>query len=980
VDESGITRLPVLKRLQHDDVVALATEVLGADWSAYAERLAQVSFDSPFITVVGGRLIARGSITPELLNNDAEFQRRVYDSLASQYEGLLPSGRCTKREFMEFIAALQPVREGDDSFIAKSATFLDLKDSQVRRGFTSLEENGVLTRARKGSSVIPDMLADYLLGLASVERDGEPTEFADEVYDSFHGSHLSSLLKNLAELEWRITHRDNGSRLLDKIWAKICSRFRAENASERMRTLRDMEGVTAFLPTRIHSLIQIAMDEPAATANIYGLYRVDHQRVLQMIPAFLGVTILDETSSRDAFDRLWKLAQHESEDVNRLARNTLKGAIGYRKYKELIFNERILTIVEDLAKDPGAYDGTFTPLDILDELMAREIDHTEQVGRAFQVSVLVIAHQNVRALRDRALRAFESALDSESHRIAFRAAKSLSKIVSIFIPMRRDRETEEERSWQDEERMRALNIIQARLDRGNPPLQPYWKIRRVLQSASTEARQSELIRGRASEMLASLTTPDLFDVFDVLCTEQWEQNTDADIPGITSSRRRELEAQAISSLVVHHPEPTEQVRTIESLVQAALDAGIQVVSIDSFLTELCRDRRFLLAFSEHLLHEGKSLLRQVAGIAIRAWRSTDKQMFLHFGTAFANLQHTAMVVSVASEVCSGPAVQNATAEDLEIISILAARKEPWVIGTILQGLGHLSKPGPFSREARNLLLRVDIGKHSDLAERYCQIVGNGPFSVAAAALDSGTIRGMLEKLVPVYELDGPFFGQFISHLAGRTPLGIAALFEARLALAESITPDDQEPLYKPIPNSNQWSTLSDSRQSPDYEGTVRKFFDLGRQYPDDTVYLDQLFWRFGTTDDMTFSILDEGLHAVDVEVFRRTIQLLCDAPKGIAFSHPLFALHLLVECEKRSEEWGNTAMDLLVSNSVSPGGFQAMGPYATPIGSGVAERAQACLERCDPGSPLHRLYSRLAGIVPIPLPDFAAQFESDEDE
>jgi len=111
IDDNAIVRLPVLEPLNHDDVVALAQEVLGPEWVGYAERLAEVSADSPFITVVGGRLIAQGRITPELLNNDKEFQRRVFDSLASQYDGFLPSGNYTKRQFMEFICR-PPAGEG----------------------------------------------------------------------------------------------------------------------------------------------------------------------------------------------------------------------------------------------------------------------------------------------------------------------------------------------------------------------------------------------------------------------------------------------------------------------------------------------------------------------------------------------------------------------------------------------------------------------------------------------------------------------------------------------------------------------------------------------------------------------------------------------------------------------------------------------------------------------------------------------------
>ncbi|RZU35179.1 hypothetical protein [Edaphobacter modestus] len=114
--------------------------------------------------------------------------------------------------------------------------------------------------------------------------------------------------------------------------------------------------------------------------------------------------------------------------------------------------------------------------------------------------------------------------------------------------------------------------------------------------------------------------------------------------------------------------------------------------------------------------------------------------------------------------------------------------------------------------------------------------------------------------------------------------------------------------------------------------------------------------------------------------YRRALSLLCHAPKNLAFSHPFFALHLLTVSELRSAEWGNTAMQVLVSNCVSVGGFHAVSPNMPPIGAGIVERARPLMEACAPDSPLHRLYYQLASIQPMPMPDFAAGLESSEDE
>ena len=61
------------------------------------------------------------------------------------------------------------------------------------------------------------------------------------------------------------------------------------------------------------------------------------------------------------------------------------------------------------------------------------------------------------------------------------------------------------------------------------------------------------------------------------------------------------------------------------------------MSVDSFISRLCGDREFLSAFSEHLLADNNSKLRHVAGLAIRAWRSTDRTEYLRLARAFIGI-------------------------------------------------------------------------------------------------------------------------------------------------------------------------------------------------------------------------------------------------------------------------------------------------------------------------------------------------------
>jgi hypothetical protein len=82
--------------------------------------------------------------------------------------------------------------------------------------------------------------------------------------------------------------------------------------------------------------------------------------------------------------------------------------------------------------------------------------------------------------------------------------------MSVFIPMRRNEASDEERVWHDEERNHALDIIQRRVERGQLALPAVWKIGKILHTAAEEERLSDGIRQRARTISGMVPLPDLF--------------------------------------------------------------------------------------------------------------------------------------------------------------------------------------------------------------------------------------------------------------------------------------------------------------------------------------------------------------------------------------------------------------------------------------------------------------------------------------
>lgn len=975
VDETRVLRCPTLKELTLNETIELAEEMLGTGFAHLARPLAQVSQDTPLVTVVGGRLIARGEILPDLLGNHEAFQHAVFDKFASECAGQLPTGGKSKEELLHLLAAVQPVDERAPAFDAAAPAFLGLRSDQIRRNVLALEETGIVIRTRGATRIVPDVLADYLLERASVGPNHYVTGYADAVFEAFHEGFLSNLLKNLAELDWRITQRDPQTRLLENIWSRLREIFRIRKAQERRHMLVEMQKIVVFQPTAVHSLLQLAMDSPAETSYDYG-FEVTDEKVIRVVPELLAVTIYDSESSTDAFRRLWFLSKSGPEEIRNRARRALKEAIGYQKYKSLSFNDRVLSHVEALAADPSAYDGDFTPLDLLDTLLDREISHTERQGKGFSVSALAIHYGNVSPLRTRALQTITNCLESSNARIAVEAVESLSHVLSEYHPGLRGEVTAEEQEWQDRERLRALEILTAHVERSSLALPLVWRIRKLLFWVIERSQLTDRVKREAEQLRGKLELPEDFDLFDSLCADQWEYNTLEDGFYSVSERRNQKEQRAVEFLKTHG-NVNEQIARIERLSKDALDAGINPKGIDPILTRLCSDRSFLQGLSDYLLTNPRSILAQVAGIPVRMWRNLDPALFSHYGCGLARTGEWRTVGSVADVVCGGPPLEQPIPEDVEVLAALCGRTEPAVLGTVLRGLARLGKVSAFRAAAMELILRIEVGDNEYLARSFCELVGPG--HLPASVLDEPTIRGILGKLIILDELPDEALGSFLAYVGGRVPLAVTEFLEARLNHAIDDKTDEGFSRYKPLPSASFWSSFQGIQESPQYRVTLEKIFSWVRRFPRWIYETLELFWHFGKPDETSFSLLDDALHSADADDLLAVLNILTKAQKDLAFNHVAFAMHVLDLCAAHSKEMEEEATRILRSNCLSLPGGMAVGGSPIPIWTGVGDRARAILELCEPDSPAFNFYSALAEVAPSHLPVLVPDLDEDDE-
>jgi hypothetical protein len=971
-DEFLVTRFDELPEPGSNATLEIAEEVLGPDHQQWAEDLTRVSLDTPLITVVGGRLIARGEIQPSLLGNHAAFRKAVFTKFGEECEGLIPVGGKERKEVLQLIAAVQPVRDLDEEFADRAAAFLSLRPDQLWQGFDDLENRGILVRGKGGARIAPDLYGDFLLETASVTNHGAPNGFADEVFRRFGDTHLSNLLKNFAELDWRITQENPESRLLDNIWTSLYARFREQDAPERELFLLEVKDIAVFQPSQVQELARIAMSEEAATRRGWGGRTKTQEDVLEELVPLLGVTIYHEPTARDAFNRLWILSQHALNKIHNPARNALKKAIGYHKLKNLVFNDRILTFAEEKAMESSAYDGEFTLLNLMDELLDREVEHTSYRAGSFTFTALPVNFPAIRPLRDRALRVVDNALQSGSPRISVAAVGSLGGVLKVFVPTLRNDLTHEEQQWQDEERGRMLDLLDARITAGNLSLPLVWRINRLLKDTAKRERQTPAVRQRAEALRTTLPALEHFDLFDIICTNEYEDGVSEMGHVSIPQSRTDQEQRAFADLRQSCPEVGQQIAVIEDLSMQARDARINDQSFGNAFFELCRDRAFLEAVSEHLVNHQRSILVARANIPLSEWRRIDPSRYFHYGRLFLESSNLLLSRTVCFCVAGRPYTESPIAEDVALTMLAGERTEGHILGDVLSSIKWLVRFHAYRSIALNLYANIHIGNDKLLAKEYCNDIG--PYGIPPALVDGPMAERVLNNLVDIEDLDTHAIGSLMVYVGAVAPLAIVRFYEARILKQEQERQEDGFTDYKAIPYSNSWSSLGQAREHVDYAEAITQFVALIRRFPRYEFYLAPLFWHLATFDVATQSVLDQLLHEEGDAGASLVIDLLQKAQRCFALRHPFFAMHVLAVCTDKSEDLGQRARGMLLNNSISrSSGFYAGAGPPPPDRSHISP-AEALRDLWLSGSIGHTFFSDLAQAPGITFP----AFQSDE--
>lgn len=300
---------------------------------------------------------------------------------------------------------------------------------------------------------------------------------------------------------------------------------------------------------------------------------------------------------------------------------------------------------------------------------------------------------------------------------------------------------------------------------------------------------------------------------------------------------------------------------------------------------------------------------------LRQTRLRDPQRYMELGEQLVAHPSVALVRAAAGSIY--PSQPDAGLQhDLLLLALFSRHHDRWVRRACIFGLQRMIavlKQTPnldhYIRTAVQIVLAMDVGSDTDLADELCEIFGR--HYLGSYCLSESEVQQLLTKLITVHDLDKHSIGEFLSSITESHAASLCDFLLARIKCAQDLR-SERNWDYRAVPYSFSGTNFHRLKSTDRYGAFLRTIRDMlpATDYERD---LTELFWRIGTLDDETLGVLDEWLHIP--EKVKYVIDLLSKAISKLAFSKPWFAFHIL-EAGSQEPELLDRAISRLVWNAM----------------------------------------------------------------
>lgn len=944
-DRDHIIVYGVLKDLNYSlEHRQLARRVLGSKWEHYADELASVTRDSPLLTVIGGELLRTHRIPPSSLAQNKKFRQEVLSRFRDVQLGeiVLKLDRRYTEQFcsrvLQIIAALSPIDLGDEALVHAMAQLSGADEVELRQFLGHLVKAGVVVRGGRFVRIVPDVLSDFILQDACFAPDGLVTGWATQVYEKVAGFRLDVLLRNLAELDWRMRVAPNQegepsseaseTGLLDLIWQDIEEKFRIASLNGRKAWLGRLERIAFMQPDHVWAIVEIARNEPVPVSNepsdIGRAFTnpITHDDILSaLVPVLRGVARDDRFTARCA-ELLWEIGRDQVTKPGHMpaALAGLRELASIRYRKALVFNQIILACCRGWMSDPKIHEYRHSVLSIISVLLSRRFEWTGTNEHWQSRNSITLTTEYFWELRRAALKLVDSCAFSTKPQIVLEALKILRTSISedYLWELKNDNQDEWD-SWEAEQLV-ALEIV-ARVAKTNDD--PFVRLR-VWEACSWQAQHGPrtAVRSRALEVLESIpltfesrlilliTSNHGSDEYSLTSTDNAEDQdpepaTKNRIVIKEQQRRTKNEAFAREVIVEWVDKYSDPLKGFD-----AFGNWIERIETSEWWNEIwTRSNPFLL----QLASDSPEYVEAWCAIAIEKpearttrWcpdllceiRRQDPPKALSLTKRLLIGNHPNLWLCVASSYSWRCWPVNPTPDEIQILRDLLAFDDIRVKRSAADILSAFATVD-FS-SANGMILQTQIGSDTELAEKLFAI-----FEERRGAnldnLNKSTLRQLLRKIEDVESVQKYHLGRFLAQAAVHDPVAVVELLLHRI---KSKVRRNEERLKEPVQDlRSQMLRMIDTFgglpesgfhqeefkqvvKHPNYSDALRLIRDavLSEKYTSVSLYEDtvsELFHEFSLNfGPMSLDVLNEWINSGDCEKLTAVLELLGDTYLG----------------------------------------------------------------------------------------------------
>ncbi len=950
-----------LPDLTLNEMIALVKKELGPKLSRSAEPLAQLSQDSPLVALIAARLLRRESLHPQLLSQSDVFRHEVFTHYQEEVLGTIGAhvDRHLAARLLRLLGVAGPLDVRTDDGAAQVAALYTVPPSQVRETIGALEQAEILRTDGRGSRVVPDVLGDALCRDALLDAQGRPTGFERECLQHFGASCLPNVVRNVAELDWRLSATGAEARVFDDVWSEFLSAFRTAPNQKRADLLDALVPVAGIQARRALELCQWLVANPVGDeTGLWGPF--PSERVIRdHAPQLLVRACNDETCFDEAVDLLWRIGRGDARELNPNpghAIRLLSDATEYLPLRPLWVQRRALDALRRWTRESGWSQHHHSPLGVASALLAKTGMETRSREHEITMSQFGVVPQVTMEFRRGVLYLLRDLALEQEPRGRLLAVKTL--LDALRPPMAyfgRAVTQEEEEGWLPHYRA-AFECLEEVARRSTDPLvririsdDLLW-IARSARFEEVKARATAIRRSVKERAEARLVRA-VGQMFD----RPWGANR-------YRSHLQQVDrvtARVAFELLQSHGDASALLGRLEKEYDRFSAAG-ERADIGPLLDKLGR---------QDAVRAGELAVTILDG-------RQDRAAWLSY--LFPNLRATDRYETLVTAAArhSDTRIRAAAAFGL---GHMAWRREAWSPAEcgILQGLladpseevrsaavGALGMPYLPAPVRRNLLRHVRVDGSERVAVALSEVwMGMG--DDASPALDEGTAAQLLDDLVPVARLDGARYDleYLLARIAKDWPLLVAEFVVHRLEREAANLEDTSQGLhiaYDAIPYRGWQRVWQALRESASYRDVVRRFRDaLGSVGDRWSHNLVDTFIALAPWDRVVEEVWREWLAEPSAARVQALASFIAELPPTFGLEQWEFVSDVLSVVASATPDQLAVVERALAATAYGPPRFPEEEQSPHPVDLRFAEEARRITVSLPPGGPSSELYERL---------------------